>query len=380
MKYDVIVIGGSFSGLSSAYFLSKAGLNVCVVERGKIGGHTKTTGIIEEAIYQDIKIPSSLTGNDIKGINIYSPLLQEYSFPFKKVKLRQSKTLELLKWFKGLCLENNVNFVENRNCKNIKITKDCAKCESLTGEVIVFATGILPRLKFLPKNNFRYYAGLEYLANWKGIKDVLYWQVYFDLQIAPGYFSWIAPINKKTAHIGILKNMDDKIPINVAASNFFAKLHLKPSNILETRSGLVPIRGSIERTYGNRFLIVGDAAGHLGQLFSGGIHYGIRAGKIIGNVLPTLIDSPSKSNLKLYEVQWKKEMGKMLREESFLRSLFDKIKTNEQLEEVLSLLDDVDKNILDEVFSRFSLMKEINLQNLLLPYAGKVFNLVKSFI
>ena len=35
---DVVVIGGGVSGLSSAYFLAKAGKDVVVVDKGIVGG------------------------------------------------------------------------------------------------------------------------------------------------------------------------------------------------------------------------------------------------------------------------------------------------------------------------------------------------------
>jgi digeranylgeranylglycerophospholipid reductase len=380
MEYDVIVVGGSFSGLSSAYHLSKSGLRVCVVDKGKIASHTKSTGILEQSIRNDIKIPSEFIENKIKGMSIYTPALKNFSFPFKKAKLQQSRTLEILKWFKSLCEENDVSFIENKQCKNIKINDNGVKCEEMKSKVIVFATGFLPKLSFLPKNNFEYYAGLEYLANWKDIVDKSIWQIYFDLQIAPGYFFWVAPIDENSAHIGILKEMRDKVPTVTAINNFFSKLNLKPTKIYETRAGAVPIRGSIEKTYGNRFLIVGDAAGHLGQFFSGGIHYGIRAGRIIGEILPDLIDKPNMRNLKLYEDTWKQDFGSVLNEERFIKSLFDKVKTNEQLGELLDVLDSIDKKVVDEIFYRFSSMQQIHLSKLLLPYSGKIFNIVKTFI
>lgn len=37
-SYDVAIIGGGITGLTCAYFLKKEGLNVCVLEKGRIGG------------------------------------------------------------------------------------------------------------------------------------------------------------------------------------------------------------------------------------------------------------------------------------------------------------------------------------------------------
>ena len=49
---DVVVIGGGVSGLSSAYFLAKAGRDVVVVEKGIVGGEAsgRNGGMISERV------------------------------------------------------------------------------------------------------------------------------------------------------------------------------------------------------------------------------------------------------------------------------------------------------------------------------------------
>jgi digeranylgeranylglycerophospholipid reductase len=381
MEYDVIVVGGSFSGLSSAYFLAKTGLHVVVIDKREICKFTKTTGILEQAIDEDIKVPNRLIEKRIKGLSIYSPKLHKYSFQFKKSKFRQTKTLEFLKWMKQSCSELGVDFIENTFCQRILINDDFVNCEGIKGKVIVFATGVLPKLSFLPKSNFEYYSGLEYLANWKNTDKPSFWQLYFDSKLAPGYFFWIAPVDEYSSHIGILKRMNDRIAPVTSMNKFFLKLHRKPNKIKEIRSGVVPMRGSVDKTYGKRFLIVGDAAGHLGQFFSGGIHYGIRCGRIIGSTLPDVIDDPHEKNLKIYEDTWKKEVGNSLKEERLLRTLFDKfIINNEQLENILANLGSTNNDLVDELLFRFSSMQKLNFKNLLLPYFDEIPKLLKSFI
>ena len=48
---DVVVIGGGVSGLSSAWFLARAGKDVVVVEKGVVGGEAsgRNGGMISEA-------------------------------------------------------------------------------------------------------------------------------------------------------------------------------------------------------------------------------------------------------------------------------------------------------------------------------------------
>ena len=49
-RADIVVIGGGVSGLSSAYYLAKAGCDVVVVEKGMVGGEAsgRNGGMISE--------------------------------------------------------------------------------------------------------------------------------------------------------------------------------------------------------------------------------------------------------------------------------------------------------------------------------------------
>ncbi len=39
LNTDVVVVGGGITGLSTAYYLTKNGFNVCVLEKNRIASH-----------------------------------------------------------------------------------------------------------------------------------------------------------------------------------------------------------------------------------------------------------------------------------------------------------------------------------------------------
>jgi flavin-dependent dehydrogenase len=57
----------------------------------------------------------------------------------------------------------------------------------------------------LPKSNVEYYTGLEYMTFQINPNNTHVWEIYFDYDISPGYFSWVAPINSKLSHVGLVK-------------------------------------------------------------------------------------------------------------------------------------------------------------------------------
>lgn len=40
LSVDVVIVGGGITGLSTAYYLTKNGYNVCILEKNKVCSHT----------------------------------------------------------------------------------------------------------------------------------------------------------------------------------------------------------------------------------------------------------------------------------------------------------------------------------------------------
>ena len=75
---DVVVIGGGVSGLSSAYFLARAGKDVVVVEKGTVGGEAsgRNGGMISERIDEPALIPIG-----VESVRLWETLHDELGYP-----------------------------------------------------------------------------------------------------------------------------------------------------------------------------------------------------------------------------------------------------------------------------------------------------------
>ncbi len=75
---DVVVIGGGVSGLSSAYFLAKAGKDVVVVEKGTVGGEAsgRSGGMISERVDEPPLIPLA-----VESLRLWATLDDELGYP-----------------------------------------------------------------------------------------------------------------------------------------------------------------------------------------------------------------------------------------------------------------------------------------------------------
>ena len=75
---DVVVIGGGVSGLSSAWFLARAGKNVVVVEKGTVGGEAsgRSGGMISERVDEPPLIPLA-----VESVRLWATLDDDLGYP-----------------------------------------------------------------------------------------------------------------------------------------------------------------------------------------------------------------------------------------------------------------------------------------------------------
>ncbi len=77
-RAEIVVIGGGVSGLSSAYFLAKAGKDVVVVEKGMVGGEAsgRNGGMISERTDEPALIPLA-----VESVRLWATLEDELGYP-----------------------------------------------------------------------------------------------------------------------------------------------------------------------------------------------------------------------------------------------------------------------------------------------------------
>ncbi len=149
-------------------------------------------------------------------------------------------------------------------------------------------------------------------------------EIDLDRTLAPRGFGWIVPFRRgesSMARVGLMAT--DRIAIRfgdylraVSTRHGANPLAVRP------RVRLLPL-APVKRTYGDRVLAVGDAAGLAKPTTGGGIYYSLLSGRLAAEVLvPALArDRTDAATLRPYESRWQSRLGPELRAGMAFRTL-----------------------------------------------------------
>lgn len=339
--YDVVVVGGGFAGLSSALSAAREGLKVCVLEKNReIGQNIKTTGIFLKPVMDEFSIPRELVINNMRELEIFSPSGRSLKIRTKQPKYFITDTAATLKWLAEECESAGCRIKTGVKVGGLKFSGDGVNLGGVRSGAIALACGNDVQLagKVSGTTPERFLVGMELIADGVDLEDDSAIQAFFDYNLAPGYGGWIVPYGKRRAAVGLARYHPCGTDMEKLVLGYFRKTLKKGFRIVEKRAGLIPISGPVSKTYGERFVVVGGAAGQVGSMSAAGIHHAMNIGKIAGEVLAGSIDDPSEGNLRQYEAAWKKRYSKPLSYDLFMRRLLEKFDSNKKIEDLLDIL------------------------------------------
>ncbi len=180
------------------------------------------------------------------------------------------------------------------------------------------------------------------------ITDLVETRVYLGSRIAPGSFGWVVPINGSRALVGLVTRRK----LNGHMSDFVSAMRAEGTigDVVESpqRWG-IPVRPLV-RTYGERMVVIGDAAGLAKPTTGGGIYYALLSGELASKTLGEALSEGDLSarRLREYERSWKSVLGKELKIGYFARLMYESL-GDRQIEFLLGqvMSDDIRPELLD---------------------------------
>ena len=193
-----------------------------------------------------------------------------------------------------------------------------------TAQMVIVASGFgSPLLSMVGLGNGQtnpYMIGAQAEVATERLEDT---EVYLGEEIAPGSFGWLVPASESRALIGIVSRQS----INGHLGRFISGLQAEGrvgEVVKEPRKWGIPLK-PISRTYGNRTLVVGDAAGLAKPTTGGGIYYGLVSGQLAAETAHEALVNGNLSarGLSTYEKRWKSVFGRELRIGYYARMLYE---------------------------------------------------------
>jgi flavin-dependent dehydrogenase len=149
-------------------------------------------------------------------------------------------------------------------------------------------------------------------------------EVHFGRRVAPRGFAWAVPVQRERPYVrvGVMCDRGSGRHFANLAARLSHRWGLNPADVRQPRQKILPL-GPIDRTYGDRVLALGDAAGLVKPTTGGGIYYSLLSAGLAAETLMEMLprDELRAVSLAAYERRWRKRLGSELRWQLLLRRI-----------------------------------------------------------
>lgn len=352
--YDVAVIGGGPIGSHVAFRLAVLGYEVVVVERKtETGGPVCCTGIVSRECVSSLALDKDVVFRQANGARLLSPsgrVLRLWR-PEPQVSIvdRTAFNVALANRAQGQGVEYRLNSSVvgahfSDNGVSLEFGMQGNGIKYLQARAVVIAAGaasagLAVALGLGKVGDFAMGAQAE--VEIMGVDEV---EVYFGGEISPGFFAWLVPISSQKALVGLLSRRKPEVYLRRLLARLLAQGKIVSTKAEMTHGG-IPLQ-SLARTYGERLVVVGSAAGQVKPTTGGGIYYGLLCADIAANHLNRALksDNLSAENLSSYQREWRKRLGAELRIGYWARKLYERL-SDRQIDQIFDI---IESNGIDE--------------------------------
>lgn len=339
-EYDVVIAGAGPAGSTSAYYLAKSGLRVCLLDRcyfprektcgGGLCSHVSKFSFIDKSFFKTASSAATIYGSRaLSGV--------EYAADREIVYQTDRKYFD-----HHLCLhavKAGADFIENERVTNLQREGHRLHVYTsggkYTGRAVIGAGGVFcPVATSVRKQN-----GLP--SSWdtgqlfyclvseipvdeseiekrfgKGRNCVLF----FPDHIRGGY-AWAFP-KKNSVNAG-LGSYISALKSYGAFKAFYEYIDLlkhldylpQEQPCADIKGGVLPAAGPLKKTYTDNILLAGDAAGFVSAFSGEGIYYAMDSGRIASEVLLRSFEKGrlDAEQLSSYQSIWTRKWGRDLK-------------------------------------------------------------------
>lgn len=330
--HDVIVVGAGPIGSYTACLLAQEGLDVGVFEKNPfIGKDINCTGIVSAECIKKFDLPDEVILGQVNSIKAFSPsgrcLRYESAKPLAYIINRSLFDREINKMAvrEGAEIHLNARVKEVNNTGGVfevKVKTE-GKARTFRSRTGVIATGFeINSLEGILSGPKDFLYGIQTDIKVQDICDI---EVYFGEKVAPGSFGWIVPTDDNSAKVGLMTKENPAALLRRFLRNPLIAHRL---DICENQIKCSPIPfGRIPKSYAERLIIVGEAAGQVKTTTGGGIYFGLLCSEIaVRTILKAVKNGDYSENLfQEYERTWRSRLEPELKAGMMLRNMFSRL-------------------------------------------------------
>ena len=382
--YDVLVVGAGSAGSHLAARMAALGYRVMVFEEhSRAGDAVCCTGIVGKECLDTFPVSSEAILRVVRSARMISP-----SGMTLRADTDSTVAYILDRGLFDSCLamkaqEAGADHLWGSRVKNVLIGEDSVKVEldnspkSYEGKTVVIASGFHSRLTervgLGRVHDFAAGAQVEVAS-----EEVDELEVYFGRHVAPGLFGWLVPTSEGRARVGLLSRRHPGEHLRGFLSELAEQGKIMPDGAKVTYGG-VPLR-TLAKTYRERTIVVGDAAGHVKPTTAGGIYYGLLCAEDAVDTLDEALSTGDfrASTFARYERMWRTRLGGELRVGRWARWFFEHC-SDERIDRGFQILKskDIHETLLNSPDFSFDWHRRLILKSIRLAGVRGVFQMLR---
>jgi geranylgeranyl reductase family protein len=341
---DAIVVGGGPAGLFAALKLARAGFSVVLFEEHALAGEpVHCTGVLAREAFDEFGLATGCVLNELSTVRFHAPSGAQVEYSTPSVEAVVIDRAQFDQSLARMAAHAGVRLQTGHRVTSVEVSADGVRVVAGTAaaraRVCVLACGasyaLQRRLGMGMPEMLLQSAQIELPAAHLGEVEV-----HFGRRVAPRGFAWAVPVQRPRGghvRIGVMCDRGSRQHFGQIVARLSKRWGICASDVRQPRQKLLPL-GPIARTYGDRLLAIGDAAGLVKPTTGGGIYYSLVTADLASEALSDLFprDELSARHLAIYEQRWRKRLNGELRWQLLLRRIAQRLR-DEDIDDLFEL-------------------------------------------